>query len=126
MNVEQYLTAYWHDIICQNANSIKTYFLPNAYIRWNNTNEQFTVEEFIRANCEYPGNWLGEIERIEIINHLAITVTKIWLADHSHSFHVTSFFEFQDSKIANLNEYWGDDGNPPQWRLEMNIGQRIK
>ena len=27
--------------------------------------ETITLDEYIKANCEYPGNWNGEIERIE-------------------------------------------------------------
>lgn len=33
-------------------------------MNWYNTNEHFTVEKFIRANCEYPGQWDGEAERL--------------------------------------------------------------
>lgn len=36
---------------------------------WHCTNECFNVEEFIRANCEYPGEWEGEVERIEKIGN---------------------------------------------------------
>ncbi|MEG2013614.1 MAG: nuclear transport factor 2 family protein [Anaerovoracaceae bacterium] len=126
MDIRQKLTSYWQDIANQNAHSLGEYFITDAYIRWNNTNEHFTVQEFIAANCEYPGDWMGEIERIEIIHNTAITVTRVWLADNSLSFHVTSFFEFQGEKIAVLNEYWGDDGTPPQWRLDKHIGKPIK
>ncbi|MDD3429380.1 MAG: nuclear transport factor 2 family protein [Oscillospiraceae bacterium] len=126
MDIAENLKLYWHDVITQNANSLKNHFLPNAYIRWNNTNEQFTVAEFIIANCTYPGEWSGEIQRMEIVQSTAITVTRVWLSDNSLSFHVTSFFEFEQGKIAVLNEYWGDDGNPPQWRLDKHIGKRIK
>lgn len=126
MDITQRLTLYWKDIANQNANSLGEYFTSDAYIRWNNTNEHFTVQEFVTANCEYPGDWQGEIERLEIADHTAITVTRVWLTDLSLSFHVTSFFEFQGEKIAVLNEYWGDDGAPPQWRLDKHIGKPIK
>lgn len=126
MDMAHKLTSYWRDIANQDASSLEKYFIPDAYIRWNNTNEQFTVQEFIIANCEYPGNWRGEVERLEIVNNTAITVTKVWLSDNSLSFHVTSFFEFQGEEIAVLNEYWGNDGIPPQWRLDKHIGKPIK
>ncbi|MEG1747953.1 MAG: nuclear transport factor 2 family protein, partial [Oscillospiraceae bacterium] len=87
MDIRQKLTSYWQDIANQNAHSLGEYFITDAYIRWNNTNEHFTVQEFIAANCEYPGDWMGEIERIEIIYNTAITVTRVWLADDSLSFH---------------------------------------
>lgn len=126
MNREKLLISFFNDVVTQNAKALKSYFTPDAYIRWNNTNEQFTPEEYVRANCEYPGSWLGEVERIELIHDLAITVAHVWLADNSASFHVTSFFEFQGDKISVLNEYWGDDGTAPKWRLDKNIGCPIR
>lgn len=61
---------FWRVVLRQDAKEIRTYFHPDAYINWHCTNEQFTVEEFIRANCEYPGEWDGEVERIEMIGDL--------------------------------------------------------
>ena len=117
---------FWQDVANQAASNLQNYFLSNATINWHNTNEQFSVEEYIRANCEYPGDWCGEVERIELVENLAITATRVWLSDSSASFHVTSFFEFDNDKIIYLNEYWGDDGVAPQWRLDKGIGKPIK
>lgn len=104
---------------------IRNLFLPNATINWHNTNERFSVEEYIMANCEYPGDWFGNVERIEIIDDLAISVTRVWQIDNDMSFHAVSFFKFQVDKILCLDEYWGDDGIAPQWRLDKNIGKPI-
>ena len=52
MNIER----YWSDTLRQNAEAMRAYFDYNAYIKWHNTNELFNSEEFIRANCEYPGS----------------------------------------------------------------------
>ncbi|WP_196799926.1 hypothetical protein [Treponema vincentii] len=41
------------------------------------------------------------------------------------SFHVVSFIKIKDGKIVLMDEYWGDDGAPPQWRLEKKLGTRI-
>lgn len=126
MEKKQLIKNFWSDIAAQHATKLKEYFHPDAYVRWNNTNEQFTVDEFLVANCEYPGNWRGEVERIEQIGDLAISVARVWTADNRASFHVTSFFEFCNDKIAVLNEYWGDDGVAPQWHLDKHIGKAIK
>ncbi|MDF2544977.1 MAG: hypothetical protein K0S47_4695 [Herbinix sp.] len=126
MDKKQLLIKYWNDIACQDADAIKDYFCNDAAIRWHCTNEFFNVDEFLIANCEYPGNWCSEVERIEEIGELVISVTRVWLTDESMSFHVTSFFRFQANKIAELDEYWGDDGNAPQWRLDKHIGSSIK
>ena len=59
------ISAYWKDTLAQDRQAMAGYFRPDAVIRWHCTNEQFTVPEFIRANCEYPGEWDGKIERTE-------------------------------------------------------------
>ncbi len=122
MNIED----FWRDVLKQDAVSIKKYFHPDAYVNWHCSNEHFTVDEFIRANCEYPGEWDGEIERKEVIANLIITVTHVWTKDQSMSFHVTSFIKIDDELITSIDEYWGDDCNAPQWRLDKHIGCGIK
>lgn len=125
MKKEAILNSFWRDVARQDATALKTYFTPTASICWHNSNECFNVDEYIIANCEYPGEWQGEIERLEECGLFFITVTRVWLSDMSASFHVTSFFEFSQDKISKLDEYWGDDGVAPQWRLEKKIGKPI-
>lgn len=117
---------FWKDVLEQNADTIKDYFDKNAYINWHCTNEHFNVDEFIIANCEYPGNWDGEVERVEKINDLFITVTHVYPKDKTLSFHVTSFIKVINDKIAAIDEYWADDGIAPNWRLNKHIGKAIK
>ena len=120
------MKEFWKAIVGQKSNEIRSYFKETAIIRWHNTNEEFTLEEFIRANCEYPGKWDCEVERIEEIGDLIITVTKVFSTDSSISVHATSFLRMEDDKISEVDEYWGDDGEAPKWRLDMNIGKRIR
>ena len=60
MNIQQ----FWSDVLAQRADEIREYFHADAYVNWHCSNEHFTVEEFIRANCDYPGDWDGEVEKI--------------------------------------------------------------
>lgn len=69
---------FWNDVLAQNADAIRSYSDENAYINWHCTNEHFTVEEFIIANCEYPGDWDGEVERVERMNDLIVTVAHVY------------------------------------------------
>lgn len=117
--------SYWKAVLCQDADGIRAYFHESALVRWHNTNECFTVGEFIRANCDYPGDWGGEVERLEVMGDLAVTVTHVYSADKSLSFHVVSFIRFDKERIVSIDEYWGDDGQAPQWRIDMNIGSPI-
>lgn len=117
---------FWEDVLKQDENAIREYFDKNAYINWHCTNEHFSVEEFIRANCEYPGEWDGKIERVEHVENLIITITKVYPKDRSISFHVTSFIKMSSDKITSIDEYWADDGVAPKWRLDKHIGTSIE
>ena len=61
----QTIRAFWKAVLAQEREELSAYFTPDAVIRWHCTNEQFTVDEYIRANCDYPGKWDGTIERID-------------------------------------------------------------
>lgn len=78
------IQRFWTDVLRQDEDAIRAHFHPDAVICWHCTNERFSVEEFIRANCEYPGDWGGEIERIEHAGELLITVVRVYPKDHSH------------------------------------------
>lgn len=69
------IKAFWDAVLRQDADAIRDYFNPDAWVNWHNTNEHFTVEEFIRANCEYPGEWDGEVEQIITTDTHIITAT---------------------------------------------------
>ena len=103
MNIEQ----FWKAVLAQDEREIRKYFHAEAYVNWHCTNEHFTVDEYIVANCEYPGEWDGLVER-------------------SISFHVTSFIQTKNDKITAMDEYYADDGMAPQWRLDKRIGTPIK
>lgn len=122
MNIHE----YWSAVLQQDAERMRRFFAPYACIRWHNTNEQFTVDEFIRANCEYPGQWAGEIRQLIRTNTHIITAVHIHSADGVQHFHVTSFLRIMDHQIVSIDEYWGDDGPAPQWRQNMKIGCKIR
>ncbi len=117
---------FWAAVLDQDADAILAFFVPTAYVNWHNTNEHFTVEEFIRANCEYPGDWMGQVEKAIHAGDTIITATHVATKDGKLSFHVTSFIQVKEGKIAAVDEYWGDDGEAPQWRQDMKIGSKIK
>lgn len=120
------LQAYWKAVLQQQPTAMKAFFHKDAFINWHNTNERFTADEFIRANCEYPGKWDGTIERVESSENLHIAVVHVFSQEEKQSFHVTSFIKTENEKIVSIDEYWGDDGAPPQWRLDKRIGTPIR
>ena len=117
--------AYWEAALSQERAELRAFFAPNAVIRWHCTGEQFTADEFIRANCDYPGEWDGEIERIEETANGCVTAVRVWPRDRSAYYHVVSFFVLERGLITALDEYWADDGEAPAWRREMRIGKEI-
>ncbi len=121
MNIKE----FWKDVLEQNKEKLRGYFHEDAVIRWHCSNELFTLSEYIRANCEYPGEWSGEIERIEETAETIITAVKVYPRDKSASFHVVSFLKMENGLILEMDEYWADDGEAPKWRREMNIGRPI-
>lgn len=120
------IAAYWKSALSQQPREMRSFFCPDALVYWHNTNECFNLEEFIQANCDYPGAWQGDIERMETMSDLIITVVHVYSADRTVSCHATSFFTIKEDKIARIDEYWGDDGPAPQWRLDKRIGRPIR
>jgi uncharacterized protein YdhG (YjbR/CyaY superfamily) len=110
-------------VAAQDADALASFFEKSAAVYWHNTNEAFTVEEYVRANCEYPGEWSGEVEHIEKTETVLVVVSRVWAA--SESFRVVSFINIVNGNIWRLDEYWGDVGEPPKWRRELNIGKSI-
>lgn len=117
---------FWGAVLAQDEREIREFFHENAYVNWHCTNEHFDVDEFIVANCEYPGDWDGRVERVERLNDLIVTVVNVYPRDRSASFHATSFIKIRDDKIISMDEYWADDAEPPQWRLDKQIGTSIR
>ena len=117
--------ALWDAIIQQQADGLRQFIHPDAVIRWHCTNEQFTREEYIRANCEYPGTWAGKIERCVQLDDQIILAGHVHAVDGSMSCHVTSFITLRDNQISVMDEYWSDDGPAPAWRQAMHIGKPI-
>ncbi len=124
--IEFNIEKYWEATLSQNALKMREFFSQNAQIKWHNTNERFNLDEFIEVNCTYPGSWQGEIEKCITCKDVIITVVRVESIDEPISLHVTSFFTIKNKKIISLDEYWGDDGEVPLFRLKKNIGLNIK
>lgn len=80
MDIQAFIKDYWHKIAVQDRLGLAEMFTEDAIIRWHNTNEEFTREEFIKANCDYPGEWHGNVERIEINEDYILTISHFMYA----------------------------------------------
>ena len=118
--------AFIDAVLRQDAAALRRFFTDGASVSWPCTGEVFSAEEYVRVNCEYPGDWAGEIERTERLDGLVILVTRVWPKDKSASYHAVSFLRCEGDRIAALDEYWADDGPPPAWRqTERTSTERI-
>ena len=125
--VQMDIHAYWRAALQQDAAAMRPWFRQDAAIYWHNTNERFSLQEFLRANCEYPGAWDGRVERVEQAGRCIVTAVHVWARNNPRlSFHVASFFQLCEGRIARLDEYWGDDGPAPAWRQEKQIGTPVR
>ena len=113
------LNAYFAAVLHKDAAALCAFFAEDAEILWHNTGERFSCSDFIRANCDYPGEWLGEIEREYRVGGTVIAAARVWAKDEpSQSFHCCSFITLRDETVIRIDEYWGDDGEPPEWRRQ--------
>lgn len=125
MDRETVIRRFFQEVIDQNEAALPAFFADGAAVRWHCTNEDFTAAEYIRANCEYPGTWKGEIERLALLGETAVSAARVWSADGAISCHVVSFYEFEGERIRCMDEYWGDDGPAPGWRQALKLGRPI-
>ncbi len=97
----------------------------NAYVWLPNTREVFKGrDKYINFNKKYPGRWIITLDRIFSKGEIVVSAVKVEAEDKSSSFYATSFFTIKDSLISEIVEYWGDNGEPPQWRVEESLSER--
>jgi hypothetical protein len=119
------ITGLWNAMGRRRWHEIADYFCSDAAIFWHNTNERFTVPEFVEVNSSYPGRWTIQVERLEEIGDLVVSVVDVASVEGGESCHAVSFFELEGRRIRTLHEYWGEDGRRPQWRIDRKIGADI-
>ena len=124
MEMIQFIHSFWECVTNQDEKELLKFFSKNARVRWHCSNEEFTAEEYIKANCEYPDEWNSEVERFEQFGDLVITAVRVWT--NEISFHACSFFKMEGMLIKELDEYWGAIENVPDWRVSLGIGKSIK
>ncbi len=75
-----------------------------AEITWPNTEEVFTLDEFIAVNEDYPGEWEEEVLKCYETGDMIISETMV--KGQEVSFLAIGFFTIQGGKITALREYW--------------------
>lgn len=119
MAFEDTVRALWQAAAEQDEEKLARFFTPDARIFWPNTDERFDLAGYLRANCDYPGRWSGEVERIA--GDGGWSVARVWSPENGAARAVT-FYCWRDGKISQMTEYWGDIGPAPEWRRGLGGG----
>lgn len=97
----------------------------DAEVRLPNTREIFIGrDKYINFNKRYPGRWIITLDKIFSKDDIVVSAVEVEAEDRSISFYATSFFTFKDNLISEIAEYWGDNGEPPKWRIEEKLSER--
>lgn len=97
----------------------------NAEVWFPNTREVFKGRDrYINFNKKYPGRWIITIDKILFKEDMVVSAVKVESEDKTSSFYATSFFTIKDNLISEITEYWGDNGEPPKWRLNESLSER--
>ena len=75
--------------------------------------------DFFSGDLANPEDCARFVEGADYVLHCAALIPP-------RSDHVTSFIQVVGEKISAIDEYWGDDGSVPQWRMNLRIGTPIK
>ena len=69
--------AYWNAIHELRFQDVRELFCDTAEITWPNTEEVFTLDEFIAVNEAYPGEWEEEVLHIYEANDILISEASV-------------------------------------------------
>ena len=111
--IEVTIFAFWQAVADQEEAALAQFFTPDAEIFWPNTGERFDLNGYLRANCDYPGQWTGKVEKIALDG--SYSISRVWSREGAAARAVT-FYQWRNGKIAQMTEYWGDIGPAPDWR----------
>ncbi|MDE6900459.1 MAG: nuclear transport factor 2 family protein [Oscillospiraceae bacterium] len=114
--IEVTIFAFWQAVADQEEAALAQFFTPDAEIFWPNTGERFDLNGYLRANCDYPGQWTGKVEKIALDG--SYSISRVWSREGAAARAVT-FYQWRNGKIAQMTEYWGDIGPAPDWRAGL-------
>lgn len=123
--VENIVNLFWKYIDEANFHGIKELMTNEARVWLPNTKEVFKgKDKYIEFNKRYPDRWHVHLEKLYTCGETVISAAKIFNAENTESFYVSSFFKVNNSLIEEITEYWGDNGEPPKWRQDENLSER--
>lgn len=116
--LEDKICALWRAVAEQDEEKLAQFFTPDARIYWPNTEERFDLNGYLRANCGYPGQWSGALEKIA--GDGSYSVARVW-SQKGTAARSVAFYQWRNEKIVQMTEYWGDVGPAPEWRRGLSL-----
>ena len=122
---EQIIKRYWGFFNDENFDAAGGLMVSDVIVWWPNTREVFKgKDKFIFTQKKYPEKWYISLEKIFSKDDIVITVVNVEAEDKSTSFYATSFFKMGNIIICEIHEYWGEIGEPPEWRIKQGLSER--
>lgn len=118
MRMETTIISLWQAVAAQDEHKLAQFFTVDARIFWPNTGERFGLPGYLRANCDYPGQWSGQVEKVA--EDGSYSVARVWSPEGVTARAVT-FYQWRDGKIEQMVEYWGDVAPTPDWRRGLSL-----
>jgi ketosteroid isomerase-like protein len=117
MTTRDRILCYWDAFDRAAFDEARDFLHPELEVRWPNTGERFRgPDAFLSMNAAYPGRWRVSVERLEETASGWVSVVRVSSPDGPVSHHAVSFFSFRDGFVHRIEEYWGLDEPPPDWR----------
>jgi hypothetical protein len=114
---EQIVKRLWALFDKRKFSDVKSLLSENFVCVWPQSGEIIRgADNFIAINENYPGKWTISCKRI--IGKEDILVSEVELECDGKIFYAVSFFEFQNSRISKLTEYWGEPYDAQKWRAK--------
>ncbi|HPE70266.1 MAG TPA: nuclear transport factor 2 family protein [Thermotogota bacterium] len=125
MNNRQIVEAFWKAFDSQDWEGAKTLLSEDFRAVWPCSSETFDREGFIRVNETYPGNWRTLLQRYEDSTEGGVSVVHIFQQGEP-GLYATSFYRFSGGKITRIEEYFSEEGEPPEWRKELRVNLNLQ
>jgi ketosteroid isomerase-like protein len=118
MTNTELVRRFWNLFSEQKWEDAMAFLHQDVVVTWPQSKEKMIgSKNFIDVNRNYPGN-----HKIEIIKAHEIgteVITTVWIiADTGQKTFATSYFQILDGKIKQIEEYWAEPYQAPEWRSQ--------
>jgi len=121
--------TFWGFFAAGEFEKTSTLFAAASKVYWPCTGEVFNNHDnFIKVNRQYPGKHKITLEKMVSCADTVVTVVLVESVFDDHPaplfFRATSFFKFAGDRISEINEYWAEVIEPPEWRIKSGLSER--